>query len=204
MPGHLEFLLEERSMEAFLKEWLPRVGVDPANFETFVFPGKHALLKNLQRRLKGYANWLPPDHRIVIVVDRDGDCCLDLKARLEDACKAAGLRSRRQAGPSAWQVVTRIAIEELEAWYFGSWEAVRKIYPSLPETVPKRADFRNPDAIQGGTWERFEKLLNERGYHKGGLRKVDAAEAIGACIDAESSRSPSFQCFAEAIHEVAP
>ena len=71
--------------------------------------------------------------------------------RLERICDNAGLRSRRGAGSPDWQVVTRIAIEELEAWYFGDWEAVREAYPGVSPSVPQQAPYRDPDAIRGGT-----------------------------------------------------
>jgi len=48
-----------------------------------------------------------------------------------------------------WQVVNRIAIEELEAWYFGNWPAVVATYPNVPENIPGKAPYRNPDAIAG-------------------------------------------------------
>jgi len=206
MPGHLEFLLEERSMEAFLRAWLPHFleGTE-TSFETYRFQGKLDLLRKLENRLQGHANWLPENYRIVIVVDHDNEDCASLKVHLEEACTAVGLRSRRQArqaGCGIWQAVTRIVIEKLGAWYFGEWEAVRQAYPDAPEHVTKRAAFREPDAITR-TWDRFEKLLREHGYFEGGLRKVDAARAIGAYMDVERSRSHSFKCFAAAIREAA-
>ena len=35
----------------------------------------------------------------------------------------------------AWQVVNRIAIEELQAWHFGDWEAARQANP-YPRAQP--------------------------------------------------------------------
>ena len=37
----------------------------------------------------------------------------------------AGFLTRSQAFGRAWRLVNRIAVEELEAWYFGDWAAVR-------------------------------------------------------------------------------
>ena len=148
MPAsYLEFHVEEPSMEAFLGAWLPRLIPEDCSFEIHSYRGKGALLRNIGNRLRGYARWMPTEYRIVIVVDRDGDACMDLKSKLEDICRDAGLRSRRTAG-SDWQVVTRIAIEELEAWYFGAWQAVCAAYPSFlkcrePESLPApRCDQR--------------------------------------------------------------
>ena len=104
MPAsHFEFLVEEPSMEAFLGAWLPRFLPQHCTFGIFPHPGKHALLRKLGNRLRGYANWMPPEYRIVVVVDRDRDDCEELKLRLEQICASAGLRSRRTAGGPEWQ-----------------------------------------------------------------------------------------------------
>ena len=75
---HLEFLVEEPSMEAFLKAALPRLLQD-CTFQTHAFQGKPDLLRKLPGRLRGYRHWLPDDQRIVVVVDRDNDECRALK-----------------------------------------------------------------------------------------------------------------------------
>lgn len=200
MPIHFEFLLEEPSMEAFLRSWLPRFLPEGHTFGTYPYRDKRDLLKRLEERLKGYANWLPKNYRIVIIVDRDNDDCEALKTRLEKACANAGLRSRRATGSGAWQVATRIAIEELEAWYFGDWDAVRQAYPRVPSSVRRRQPFRQPDAIAGGTWEKFDLVMKRSGYADG-LQKLEAARAIGGQIDDRRSDSHSFRCLAAALQE---
>jgi hypothetical protein len=200
---HLEFLVEEPSMEAFLRVLLPLLLPEFCSFEVHAFQGKHDLLGKLQDRLRGYAQWLPPDWRIVVVVDRDDDDCNELKERLEESARKAGLRSRAQAGNSQWQIVNRIAIEELEAWYFGDWEAVRAAYPKLDANVTKKRGYRNPDAIVGGAWEAFERVLRKRGYFKEGLRKIEAARAVGENLDPKRSTSRSFVRFRDAVMEAA-
>lgn len=200
---HLEILVEEPSMEAFLAALLPRMLAPGQTFALHPFQGKADLLAHLEARLKGYAAWLPETSRVIVVVDRDDDDCLELKARLERCAQRAGLRSRTRAHGARWQIVNRIAIEELEAWYFGDWDAVRAVYPKVSATVPSRAGFRDPDAIRGGTWEAFERVMRRHGYFKGGLAKTSAARAIGAHIDPQRSRSRSFDLFCRAIREAA-
>lgn len=199
--GHLEVLTEEPSMEAFLKVLLPRMLPARSTFNIHVFRGKHDLLRKLPSRLRGYAAWMPESYRVVVVVDRDNDDCCSLKAELEAAAAKSGLISRSQAGAGAWQVVNRIAIEELEAWYFGDWEAVRNAYPRVLRNIPNRTSYRNPDVIRGGTWETFERIMRRHGYFKEGLRKVQAAGAIAECIDPARSRSRSFKTFCDAVVE---
>ena len=199
MPAvHLELLVEEPSMEAFLRALLPRLLPQDRTFEVHPFQGKNDLLSKLEPRLRGYAAWLPANWRIVVVVDRDDDDCRVLKRRLEAIARHAGLLTR---GRVPWQLINRIAIEELEAWYFGDWEAVRAAFPRVSASVPRRQQFRNADAIAGGTWEAFERVMQAHGYFKGGLLKIEAARAIGAHVDPVRSSSRSFRAFGGAIAE---
>lgn len=204
MPAvHFEFHVEEPSMEAFLAAWLPRFLPEERTFRIYPYPGKDALLRRIGDRLRAYAKWMPVEYRIVVVVDRDGDECMEFKSTLERFCESAGLRSRRGAGGPDWQVVTRIAIEELEAWYFGDWPAVRAAYPRVSASIPGRAAYRDPDAVQGGTWEAFERVVQSHGYFRQGLAKVQAATDIGPHIDPARNRSRSFAVFRDAIAEAA-
>lgn len=199
MAAHVELLVEEPSMEAFLRALLPRCLPQHTTFEVHPFQGKDDLLGKLLSRLRGYACWLPEDWRIVVVVDRDDDDCLRLKQRLDDCATQAGLSTRpRSVGPR-WQVVNRIAIEELEAWYFGDWEAVHASYPRVASTIPQKRQYRDSDGIAGGTWEAFERIMQRGGYFGGGLRKIEVARMLGAVIEPQRNRSPSFRCFHQAV-----
>ncbi|MDE0063127.1 MAG: DUF4276 family protein [Gammaproteobacteria bacterium] len=199
----LEVLVEERSMEEFLRTWLQHVIPNACAVRIHAFRGKRDLLKQLSNRLRGYAKWLPPEARIVVVVDRDNDDCRELKARLETEAANSGLKTRSMAGGSVWQLANRIAIEELEAWYFGDWAAVQTAYPRVQANVSRKAKFRDPDAIRGGTWEAFERILQRSGYFKTGLRKVEAARAIACHVNPVRNRSRSFRNLHQAIIEAA-
>ena len=198
---HLEILVEERSMEAFLRTLMPRLLPDDCTFRILAFRGKTDLLRKLPGRLESYKKWLPDCCRIVVVVDRDNDNCHDLKARLEEAAARAGLVTRTQATGRPWQVINRVAIEELEAWYFGDWEAVRRAYPKVSASTPRQSSYRDPDAILNGTWEAFERIMKRHGYFKTGLRKIEVAKAVAAHIDPERNGSRSFGHFRHAIEE---
>lgn len=186
-------------MEAFLRALMPRLLPPDRTFEVHPFQGKPDLLRRLESRLRGYAKWLPSDWRIVVVVDRDDDDCAALKQQMEDTAAAAGLRTRSRTSRRAFQLINRIAIEELEAWYFGDWGAVVSAYPRVGATVPHRRGFRDPDMIVGGTWERFEQVLQSYGYFQTGLLKIDAARVLGALVDPSRSRSRSFGAFCHSI-----
>ena len=88
---HLELLVEERSMEAFLTVLLPGLLPQDWTFAIHAFNGKRALLRKIGDRLRGYGKSLPPNYRLVVLVDRDDDDCRQLKRRLERAAAEAGL-----------------------------------------------------------------------------------------------------------------
>jgi len=183
-------------MEEALRLLLPRI-VGPLSHEIYGFQCKDELLERLPDRLRGYARWLLPTWRVVVVVD-----CRDLKCELELSASRAGLVTRSMDSLN-WQVVNRLVIEELEAWYFGDWEAVRAAYPHVPPNVPRQARYRDPDAIRGGTWEALERFLKRAGYFRGGLRKIEAARSIAEHMEPKRNLSHSFGVLREALEELA-
>jgi hypothetical protein len=200
---HLEIFVEEPSAEAALRHLLPRIVGDAASFEVYPFQGKLNLLSELPARLRAYSKWLPDDWRIVILIDADGADCAEQKQRLERIARETGLRPRsavKQGEP--FQVLNRLAVEELEAWFFGDLEALRTAYPRLPASLGSRAPYRNCDAIRGGTWEALERELQKAGYHRGGLAKIQAARDICEHMDPARNRSPSFQTFRRGLVEL--
>ena len=199
--NHIEVLVEEPSAEAALRFLLPKM-VGNASFQIYGHQCKADLLQQLPALLRGYARWLPPDWGIVVVVDKDTDECDALKARLEQMAVDARLTTRTQTGGGPYVVANRIAIEELEAWYFGDWEAVQAVYPRVSGTIPAKAKFRDTDAIAGGTWEAFERVLQRAGYFRNGLRKIEAARAIAPHMEPARNRSRSFRALREALAEM--
>ena len=188
-------------MEAFLGAFLHRWVPAGRTFGIHWFQGKSDLLDKLEDRLRSYAICLPEDWRLVVLVDRDEDSCVELKERLEEQAARAGLVTKSRSDGALWHVVNRVVVEELEAWYFGDWEAVRMVYPRVPRTIPQRRGMRDPDAVQGGTWEAFERILQRHGYFQGGLRKLEAARVLGAALDPSRNRSGSFQAFWRVLQE---
>ncbi|KVD16058.1 hypothetical protein WI80_00080 [Burkholderia ubonensis] len=199
MIEKLIVFVEEYSMEVALEELLPML-LDGVDFQIIRFQCKDDLLKKAPTRLKGYASWLPESWRILVLVDRDDDNCVELKAELEGMAAAAGLRTKTSVGNGrSFQVVNRIAVEELEAWFFGDWTAVQAAYPRVPANLPQKAPFRDPDAILGGTWEALERVLKLAGYFSTGLRKLELARSVASHMDPAQNKSRSFQAFVDAV-----
>jgi hypothetical protein len=180
MTTWVEFLVEEPSMEVALWSLVPMIRPDLKDaFAVHPFEGRGDLLKKLPNRFKGYKASLAPESRIVVVLDEDRGDCAALKSRVESAARAAGLVPK---GPGAtamqFQVLTRLAVEELEAWFFGDVPALVKSYAKVPPTLASRQAYRDPDAIAGGTWEALERVLQKAGHFSGGLPKVQVAREV--------------------------
>ncbi len=186
-------------MELALQQLLPRMLRQGIQIELRQFQCKDDLLKQLPQRLLGYAAWLPVTAMVLVIVDCDDDDCLALKAQLEKMAVKAGLGTRQSPRKGSFQVINRIAIEELEAWFFGDWAAVKTAYPKLEATVPHKAGYRDPDAIKGGTWEALERELQKKGYFKQGLGKLKLAREVTAHMDIARNQSKSFCCLRDTL-----
>jgi len=200
---HIEFLLEEESCAAAMSELVPRIIGKQVSFRHHVFQGKPDLLKQLPSRLRGYSRWLPADYRIVVLLDCDNDRCQDLKAQLDDISAGAGLISRRRPDQRGrFHVLNRIAIEELESWFFGDVGALTQAYPGVPPTLARRRGYRDPDGIAGRTWEKLERVLQDAGYYGGGIPKIEVARNVAQYMDPERNRSRSFRVFCDGLKQL--
>ncbi len=199
---HLEVLVEEPSAEAALELLLPRL-VPAVTFRIHAHRGKKDLLEKLPGRLRAYASFVKeqPELRVAVLVDRDRDPCSTLKKTLEDHARAAGLPTSTRPRKGKFLVLHRIAIEELEAWFFGDVPALCAAYPGVPATLARRAAFRDPDAIPN-TWERLEDVLQKAGHHLGGLGKIGAARDIAGRMDVRANASASFRAFADGVQRL--
>lgn len=186
-------------MERVLRIVVPHI-VPDVSYDVFSFNGKRDLLAKLPQRLHGYQRWAgSAGLGLVVVVDQDGDDCHDLKGRLVDCAVDSGMSCCSVLSRTTGGVLNRIAIEELEAWFFGDVAALVAAYPGVPASLGSRRRFRDPDGVSGGTWEALERVLMDAGHHRGGLVKSRAAADIAAHMDVENNRSRSFQVFRDGV-----
>ena len=101
-------------------------------------------------------------------------------------------------------LINRIAVEELEAWYLGDVPAIANEFPGTSPNLGSQAKFRNPDAVAGGTWEAFERVLQSAGYYPAGLSKIDTARRMGLAVAPSRNRSGSFRQFLGALSSLGP
>lgn len=162
---------------------------------------KSELLERIPGLFAGYARILGPKERVIVLVDEDREDCRELKARIEQFAIRAGLH---HAKPDArWRrLFVRIVVEELEAWYFGDWNAVKQAFPKVPGSIPQKSPYRNPDQIRGGTKEAFERILQKAGYYPSGVPRIEVARRVAGKMDPDRNTSPSFQLFRDPLRSM--
>jgi hypothetical protein len=199
----LEVLVEEASAEEALRHWLPRLLQGRARAKVINLGSKYKLLKVLEDRLRAYRVRIDKgeDLRVMVLVDRDADDCVQLKAKLEQAAAAAELPTKSKPdGNDRFRVVNRIVIEELESWFIGDPVALRKAFTSLPAINASNGIFRNPD--NGGTWEGLHRFLKKHGIYRKSFPKIDAARRIAPHMNFAANRSESFGQFVAGIEAI--
>ena len=198
--SRLEIFVEEPSAAAALRVLVPKIR-DDLDFGIYEFQGCRDLLGKLPERFRGYASWLPEDWRLVVLIDRDRKDCLKLKKEILDMGQKAGLRCTARRGAPPPQVLVRIAVEELESWFFGDIPALGRAYPGVPKDLARKAAFRDPDAIKN-TWERLESVLQDAGHFRGGLEKIRCAREVAAHMNPAANSSHSFRVFRDGLREL--
>lgn len=176
----LVFLLEEKSMKAFLDILLPKILPPDVNFYTIAHEGKSDLKKSLPIKLKA---WNIPDSRFLVVQDQDSNDCRALKQELLQLC-----------GEYKREILVRIACHELEAWYWGDLEAVQQAYHKDLGKIGRKRAYRIPDNIVSPKRE-LQKLLPEH-------QQIDGARRIAEYIEVDRNTSASFHALIEGVRKM--
>ena len=169
-------------------------------FNIRVFQGKPDLLKRLPERLKAYKAPIYENYKIIVIVDRDNQDCRALKNQLEDIAQKEGILTKSSAKVD-YRIINRIAIEELESWFFGDVQAINAAYQKIPLRIINKERYRDPDAIKGGTAEALEKILKDKKYYTR-MPKPEVARKISFHMEPERNTSKSFQVFRDALKDL--
>lgn len=201
---HFEILAEDSSSTLLLSHLLPRligpigmphtwrlhsyrgIGRIPTNLANEQHPAQRYLLTRLPALLSGYAR-TPGIDGVIVVCDTDNRDCTVFLSELVDVAKACDAASL---------TMFRLAIEETEAWYLGDWAALLTAYPGAKK---KLYDAYVQDTVCG-TWERLADIVHpggsravlRSGWPTPGEVKYEWANRIGARMDPDRNRSPSF------------
>lgn len=151
------------------------------------------LLNDLTTYLKGFNKSLAnTDSAVVVVLDNDDRNSEEFKIELTDVIAKNSITLDH---------IFAIAVEEMEAWLLGDENALFTAYPNAKKSV-----FNEyvQDSICG-TWEVLANAIYPGGlskmkkecptYREKGKIKVEWAEKVGAFMDIENNKSPSFNYF---------
>ncbi len=172
----LVFLLEEESAKAMLENLLPRILNPKIKARLIPFEGKQDLEKQMAKRMRAYVN---PDARFIVLRDQDSaPDCKQVKEGLVERCQHAG---------QAVNSLVRIACKELETFYLADLNAVEQGL-ALKNLAKQQgsAKFRDPDRL-GSPSKELATLT------RGAYQKISGSRAIGAHLDPDNTRSPSFK-----------
>ena len=140
----------------------------------------------------------PSVNKIIVVVDSDNRNCAEFLAELKSAARRCG---------SGDKTLIRLAIEEIEAWYFGDSMAIKTAYPNAKVAV---LNTYAQDSICG-TWEILadavvaggSKAIKKNGWAAVGQVKHEWAAKIGRHMNLEANSSPSFKKFRDGVRALA-
>lgn len=158
-------------------------------------PRNPTLLHNLPSKLRAYGKSLGENEVVIVLVDLDNrPDGLAFKRKLTDLLELCN---------PAPCCKFRIAIEELEAWYFGDQQAITAAYPHADPTI--LASYVQDS--QCGTWEKLADAIYPGGHlalkTKGSIQCLEQkrlwARDICPRMDVNANQSNSFKCFRDAI-----
>ena len=211
---HIEILVEDASGEKLLHAVLPKligeqgnphtwrvhsykgIGRIPKNLKPGTDASKRILLDRLPSALRGYGK-TPGIDAVVVVLDSDRRNCVDFLAELKALVEGCD---------PAPNMLFRIAIEEMEAWYFGDRQALTTAYPKAKIDVLNRYA---QDSVCG-TWELLadaiytggSTAIKKVGWPLPGQIKCEWAEKIGPLLDPDRNVSPSFGKLRDGLHRL--
>ncbi len=211
---HIEILVEDSSGATLLEVLLPQllgpqgepntwrvhaykgIGKIPNDIGKKADPVKRILLDQLPKLLRGYGK-TPGIDAVVIVLDTDKRDCRAFLSELKvlaDGCKPVP------------KTIFRLAIEEIEAWYFGDQEALLAAYPRARQDVMK-------NYVQDSVCETWELLadavhtggssaIKKAGWPLPGQVKHEWAKKIAPFMDTDRNVSPSFCKFRDGLRQL--
>jgi hypothetical protein len=212
---HIEILVEDSSGKRLLDQLVPAilgpmgephswrihpyrgVGKLPKGLNPKADPAKRVLLDNLPRLITGLGR-TPGVDAAVVVVDTDNRDCRKFLAELNALVESCNPRP---------EVMIRLAVEEMEAWFLGDQTALLTAYPKANRNI---LQSYKQDSVCG-TWETLADAvkpngateLRKLGFPASGDAKHEWAENIGPYLDLDRNVSPSFNKFVQGLRRIA-
>ncbi len=208
---HIEFLIEDSSGKKLLDTLLPKilgkngskcswrlhsykgVGRIPKGIKTVAAPENRQLLDQLPKLFSGYGK-TSGINAVIVVMDVDDKNPDTFLTQLKNLAKFSNMSDK---------ILFGLAIEEMEAWYFGDRRALVKAYPKAKIAILEKYV---QDSICG-TWEHLadavhqggSKSIRKQGWPISGNIKHEWAEKISFHMDVDVNVSPSFCKFRDGL-----
>lgn len=176
-------MLEEESAKNFLKALLPKILPSGVTFLCIPHQGKGDLQTSIPLKLKA---WRAPNTFFVILHDQDNHDCAALKNELQSLC-----------ADSNHKPLIRIVCRELEAWYFGDFNAIQQAFPQFNASQYRnKRKYRNPDEIIKPSNE-LKKIVKE-------FSKSRAAREVPQYMSIGNNTSVSFKHMIAGVKKFVP
>lgn len=150
-------------------------------------PAKRILLEQLPRLLRGYGK-TPGIDAVVVILDTDKRDCAEFLRELKKVAD--------DCHPPVPHTLFRLAIEEIEAWYFGDRQALLTAYPrakrGLLDGYVQDSACDTWELLADAIYPGGSMALKKAGWPLPGQVKYEWAEKIGPFMDLERNQSPSF------------
>ncbi|NLT49410.1 MAG: DUF4276 family protein [Ignavibacteria bacterium] len=213
---HFEFLVEDLSGSKMLNILVPKIidfssnkntlkihtysgiGKIPKNEKVVNQIRNRMLLNNLPKMLKSYGKCFQGFNGIVVIV-----CDLDKRCQKDFRNELLALLENCDPKPRA---LFCFAIEEMEAWLLGDFNAIKRAYPNIKVKIINH--YKNDDICN--TWELLadaiykggSQALLKKSYKEIGTEKSKWAENISSKMDIENNLSPSFCYFRDKLRSL--
>lgn len=168
-------------MKLVLQTILPQILPDHIRYTILPHEGKTDLRNSIKIKLRA---WRVPNTRFVIVQDKDSNDCYQLKKQMMELANKAGRPN----------TLIRIACTELESWFLGDLDAVKKAY-SLPQSIDqKKRKYRDPDKLANAKQE-LKKIASE-------YQQLSGSARIASYMTIDKNQSKSFNVFLAGVQKI--
>lgn len=184
----LHIFTEEPSAKNVFDVILPKI-IPGISFRVYQHQGKQDLHKALKTTVPSISKI--PNARILITRDQDNQDCKEVKNEL----------IKMLDGKCVCPHFIRIVCRELESWFLGDLNAIKKAYPRFkPEQHIGKADFKDVDTIAIPN-NYLLRIIPE--YQKmETLPKLETSSKISQFLDLDNNTSKSFQHTISAIKQL--
>lgn len=184
----LHIFTEEPSAKTVFNQILPKILPEVA-FCIYSHQGKQDLEKALKTTVPPISRL--PGARILIIRDQNSGKCKVVKQRLQDLIK------NQCQSP----YLIRIACHELESWFLGDLNAVKRAYPKFKlEHHQNKVNFRQVDNIENPSQFLLSIIPEYQGREW--LPKLEVSEKISQFLDLSNNHSTSFNHTVTGIKEL--